>query len=348
MHMPISNADTKRERFPKELSRRLLPTAPNPLAEQRIIASMAHETKLLQLRNSTAMPPPPASTPPQQRPQSSFQERQRHPYPRASFSNEVDDEDFSAPIPPVPIERERKPYGKKYNSDSDPDDRPNTSQYRPPGTSFRPLRPNRQSSGPPQPGMYSTSGPSEPRNISLPNRTFPSGPPPNQYQASSYSKGRRSPKPRNAFARSDPVNLGDIPFSQYGSNMNASRTTGGSFDPDEEQMRRYGGRRSTGASTANGPTIDEEPRGSRPIPSRKPSQPAPDGFDSAYGSSNGAPPTGSHPARNRPPIDDRRRSMYNYSNMSSNPGGTDGWGSFSNNGAYPSPQPPYGNNNAQY
>jgi hypothetical protein len=41
MNMPISNADYKSERFPKELSRRLLPLQSNPIAEQCIVASMA-------------------------------------------------------------------------------------------------------------------------------------------------------------------------------------------------------------------------------------------------------------------------------------------------------------------
>jgi len=83
MNMPISNADYKSERFPKELSRRLLPLQSNPIAEQCIIASMAHEANLLQLRNSNAMPPPPTSAPPQQ---STFQERERKPYSQTSFN----------------------------------------------------------------------------------------------------------------------------------------------------------------------------------------------------------------------------------------------------------------------
>ncbi|KAK5711257.1 hypothetical protein LTR15_012547 [Elasticomyces elasticus] len=120
--MPISNADNKSERFPKELSRRLLPAQGSWQAEQKIIASLAHEP-LVQLRGaSNAMPPPPASAPPnreqQQQIPSLFPERERMPYTSQATPAFVDDEDLIAPT--MPIERERKPYtaregrGKNY------------------------------------------------------------------------------------------------------------------------------------------------------------------------------------------------------------------------------------------
>ncbi|KAK3656925.1 hypothetical protein LTR22_009587 [Elasticomyces elasticus] len=121
--MPISNADNKSERFPKELSRRLLPAQGSWQAEQKIIASLAHDP-LVQLRGaSNAMPPPPASAPPGQQHQqqqipSLFPERERMPYTSQATPAFVEDEDLIAPT--MPIERERKPYtaregrGKNY------------------------------------------------------------------------------------------------------------------------------------------------------------------------------------------------------------------------------------------
>lgn len=341
MNMPISNADNKSERFPKELSRRLLPALANPLAEQRIIASMAHESQLLQLRNSTAMPPPPAAAPP---PQSSFKERERKPYSHSSFSNAVDDDDLvDSTMPTMPLERERKPYfakegtGKLFGSDGD-QERPNTSQFKPPESSGTPLqRPNRQNSGPtPQPGSYGASGPSDPRSVPQHNRhrtSMGSGAPPGQFQTGSFPKGRRSPPQMNAFARSDPSYIGDIPPSQYVSNLHYPRTPGG-FDREQDG---YSSRR--GPANGNGGSFDEEARG-KPIPSRNGPPLAPGGYDSAYSSVSGVPLVTPYPSRPRPATiyDDRRRSMYG-----SNGAGTDGWGSFANgNSGYPPQQPGYG------
>ncbi|PPJ58275.1 hypothetical protein CBER1_07299 [Cercospora berteroae] len=125
--MPISNADDVKERFPKELSRRLLPPRPNVQAEQRLIASLNHEPDLVPLeRVINAMPPPPPSAPPSASPQQqAFPERERAPYSKsASQSNAVDDDDLSAVSPPaISIERERKPYsakegvGKQYEAE---------------------------------------------------------------------------------------------------------------------------------------------------------------------------------------------------------------------------------------
>lgn len=123
LDMPISNADDSKERFPKELPRRLFPQVENLQAQQRCAAILSSEG-VGPLRRAPTFPPPPpppmsqtASVPPSL-------ERERSPYasqpdPRAVVS---DDEDH-VPLS-MPIERERKPYaaapggGKVYEDDN--------------------------------------------------------------------------------------------------------------------------------------------------------------------------------------------------------------------------------------
>lgn len=347
MNMPISNADYKSERFPKELSRRLLPLQSNPIAEQCIVASMAHEANLLQLRNSNAMPPPPPSAPPQH---STFQERERKPYSQSSFT-EVDEDDDSDFVPSVPIERERKPYsgkegtGKVFVSDNMREDSANAGQPRPvdpaaympaPRSTYHdhstsctapydprvlpPTRKNRSSTGPGMP---------------------PTGPPP----SAGHSKGRRSPPPMGAYIRSDPVNVGDIPAAQYASNLHSPRP----FDREQfdDNSQYHPSRR--GQTPTHNAFEDEAPQGvgrARTIPPRTnqaPPPPGPPTYDSSYGSAS----TASYPGPRSRHYEERRRSMYGgppMMNAGGNPGGSDGWGSYANgSGVYP---PPQGHGNA--
>ncbi|KAK6433873.1 hypothetical protein LTR95_009946 [Oleoguttula sp. CCFEE 5521] len=334
MNMPISNADDKSERFPKELSRRLLPSLPNPLAEQRIIASMAHEAALLQLRNASAMPPPPSSAPPQQQ-QSSIPERERKPYSRSSFSNAIDDDDLLASSSSsLPVERERKPYagregaGKVYDSDSSEKyERPTTSQYRPVDSGAPLPRPLRQNSIPPLSSSYTSAGP-PPSGTPRHRMSTGSGVPPPSFQPGSYPRPRRSPPPTNPYTRSEPVHVNDIPSAQYGSNMPYSRNPPASSP--------YLDRDSVNTDYARGSYDDrDDPRG-KPIPSRNPPPPQQSAYD----------PTGSSSSRSRPPIsgyEDRRRSTYNPPPpppiLSGSGGGTDGYGSYSPSYAPPPPPP---------
>ncbi|KAI7220243.1 hypothetical protein KC333_g2458 [Hortaea werneckii] len=220
MDMPISNADNKRERFPKELSRRLLPREPNLMAEQRIIASLNHEPGLIPLRSSVAMPPPPPSSsvppgqPPSQPPsqQSSFSERDRMPYSSTPFSNAVDDDDLGPTA--VPLERERKPYvaregtGKKYGND---DQQPRERETRPPPTSYRgevpmPRRHSSSRNQVPTQGMYGSS-PSEPLNIPPPKshrHSVNQGPPPAMYNANMPGIGPQGSLPKGSGRRTPP------------------------------------------------------------------------------------------------------------------------------------------------
>lgn len=343
MNMPISNADNKTERFPKELSRRLLPAMPNSQAEQRLIASLAHESELIQLRNSHTMPPPPSSAPP---PHASFKERERKPYAQSSFSNAVEDDDLSVP-PSMPIERERKPYsakegsGKTHEPDEGREDqsRPSTSQYKPDGGVDIPSRPTRANSSQPMSYGASNGTPADSRPIPPPNRhrmSMGQGTAPGMLNGNGFSKGsnsgRRSPPPMNTFARSAPMGVNDIQGVEYGSNLHPGFADG----VDQDNLRRYHNRSrtATGSGGNNGSQDEENGRG-KPIP--RPSPSSSRNYEPEY---NPGPPVGSYPARPRqrpgaPDYDDRRRSMY----VGSMPaGGTDGYGSFAGNGG----QYPYG------
>lgn len=354
MNMPISNADYRTERFPKELSRRLLPAQPNPIAEQCIIASMAHEANFLHLRNSNAMPPPPTSAPPQQ---SSYPERERKPYSQSTFSNEVNDDDLEDFVPSVPIERERKPYfakegtGKMF-SDSPRDETAGTNQARSNDAAHMPP-PRSMNYDQGAPSQAAGGAQSDPRAIPHTKRhrssMGPGMPPPAQPPVGSYPRGRRSPPPAASYVRSDPVNLGDIPAGQYASNLHNPRPQS-HFDRDQfdDNQYNYPNRRAT-ASAGVGNSFDEETQRGKPIPSRNSQPPppmGPNGYDSAYGSA--AP--GSYPGPRRSNYDDRRRSMYGGP-PNLNTGGSDGWGSFGNPNSAPGMYPPqqgYGSAGTQH
>lgn len=125
LNMPISNPDDKKERFPKEIPRRLFPeVADISLREEVEEHIMKHcgvdlpritEEERSQATRSRMSPASAASSTERAR----SYERGRPPPSASSTSAVIDDED--EPIPPAPIERERKPYsaqpggGKKYD-----------------------------------------------------------------------------------------------------------------------------------------------------------------------------------------------------------------------------------------
>jgi hypothetical protein len=346
-NMPISNADYRTERFPKELSRRLLPAQPNPIAEQCIVASMAHEAYLLQLPNSIAMPPPPSSAPPQQ---SAFPERERKPYSQSSFSAEPNDD--LADVPSALYERERKPYsakegtGKTSASEGTRDESSSAHYPRPndPASS----RPSRTA----QYDYNNTNGSSfDSRAVPPPRKhrssVGPGMPPTGQTPSTGYAKGRRSPPIASSYVRSDPVNVGEIPANQYVSNLHSSRTQGQS-DWEQEANNHHANRHNS--TPGNGGYDDETGRG-KPIPNRggqAPSSTSANNFDSPYGSAS----TGSYSGPRARNYD--RRSMHGgppSMNAGGGPGGSDGWGSYSNGNGAPgnyTPQPGYGNPSMQH
>lgn len=123
LNLPINNADNVKERFPKELSRRLFPKE----ADSQI--QMDFEDAIYADPDIEIPPPKPADTKPAQASQSSMpppqNQHQPPPSPKFKVPNPVNisaegprkapSKDFSdigsdEGIPPISIERERKPY----------------------------------------------------------------------------------------------------------------------------------------------------------------------------------------------------------------------------------------------
>lgn len=149
--MPISNADDKKDRFPKEISRRLFPNHQDHQVRVKIEKAMKTHCNIelpktshdRRSRSRSAHRPSDASTT-----QSSATtatgnvlERERQPYAGSATgsvagstttSSDVIEEDDEAPTP-QPIERERKPYtaqpggGKNYNDVNKPPPIPTSS-----------------------------------------------------------------------------------------------------------------------------------------------------------------------------------------------------------------------------
>ncbi|KAK0653258.1 hypothetical protein DIS24_g6236 [Lasiodiplodia hormozganensis] len=99
MHMPISNADDIKERFPKELPRRLFPKFENLPARQRCAAAICSSGKIT-IRTPT-FPPPPPTQPPMQPPPSSYPS-----YPADTRETAAASDSDNEPVS-IPIERER-------------------------------------------------------------------------------------------------------------------------------------------------------------------------------------------------------------------------------------------------
>lgn len=146
--MPINNPDEKKERFPKELSRRLFPGSGNAKVREQLETSISLHARVdlpKRSNNSESSVPPShrpsvndaAQVPSMARreessvngenvapPYATFNiERERKPYSSVPTESAIDDTN-PTPVPPAnPIERERKPYsaqpggGKQYEED---------------------------------------------------------------------------------------------------------------------------------------------------------------------------------------------------------------------------------------
>ncbi|KAI9764401.1 MAG: hypothetical protein M1835_007588 [Candelina submexicana] len=115
LDMPISNADNAKERFPKEISRRLFPTTEERATRERFERAVGAEkvfeppkirkTETMNVprseprTNTTSAPPPNILN----------LERERNPYSGTPSESAIDD----TPLPPSNIERERKPYSSQ-------------------------------------------------------------------------------------------------------------------------------------------------------------------------------------------------------------------------------------------
>ena len=145
LEMPISNPDDRKERFPKEISRRLFPKTEDRRVRERIEkAILEHaEVKPLRPQNSDLPPPPKPAPPPFSEPLRrtetsetdptslpSTLERERKPYSAVPYECAIDDTNPPS-INTQPIERERKPYrvqpggGKVYEEDGRSKQAPN-------------------------------------------------------------------------------------------------------------------------------------------------------------------------------------------------------------------------------
>ncbi|KAH7075895.1 hypothetical protein BKA63DRAFT_310327 [Paraphoma chrysanthemicola] len=230
LDMPISNADDRKERFPKELPRRMFPQVENLQAQQRCAAALSAEGVGPLRKAPTFPPPPPKSQPTGAGP--NF-ERERSPYasqPEArSFASE-DELDTSS----VPIERQRKPYaatpggGKLYEDDLH---RSATAD-----ASAQEQRRRRQStagqgpwSPPPTDAYYDHGG---------------------QARAGGQASTRRarSPSFSNHGTHSDSA-VRDIPSSYYASNLHSFEEDSRRYSKDNDNSKRRDHHRRSTAGT---------------------------------------------------------------------------------------------------
>ncbi|KAF2141374.1 uncharacterized protein K452DRAFT_319004 [Aplosporella prunicola CBS 121167] len=205
--MPISNADDLKERFPKELSRRLFPKAGNTQAHQHCVTALSADGKI-QIRSNAFSPPPSNQT--------------GHSY-SAEPCAVISDDSENEPATSIPIERERKPYSAREGG----------------GKIYEDLSANKGSIGGGSADI--ASGARQPRSQSNASATVnpyrPSGSttgseyPPNTAQTRQHhrmasnvnpSSRRRSPSFGSGNdrygSRSEP-NVLDIPSSYYASNI---------------------------------------------------------------------------------------------------------------------------------
>ncbi|KAF2839675.1 hypothetical protein M501DRAFT_1015770 [Patellaria atrata CBS 101060] len=223
MHMPISNADDSKERFPKELSRRLFPKQASLQARQICDSALSVDGTIPLPKPSSVPPPPPTQPPPV------TLERERKPYSGSHDSAvETDDEDHPCA---VTIERERKPYsaqpggGKVYGDD--PRDTIDPSYYEdksrlPTRNDTNPTRHHRSKSTATQDGYPPSTG-----------GVYAPGQGPEHHRTGSMLNGRRQRSPSFGngapYTRSE-ANVADIPSTYYASGLHS--------EPLDEETRR--------------------------------------------------------------------------------------------------------------
>jgi hypothetical protein len=251
LDMPISNPDDKKERFPKEIPRRLFPKSPDldvrkklekaivthcevdlpPVAKAEALKNEAPRN----LPTEKAPPPQATSSVPLQTdtnttgPTASERSRQGYPTPSGTLPDDEDE-----PMPPRPIERERKPYaaqpggGKVY--DGGAETRPGQTD---PGTSV----PKSKEYYPPPPGAASSSSTSTHRN----SQVYDAG-----YVRASTGTASQPPPTRLGRTRSISVS-GSGDYRRSDSDMSSSDVGPGygglkstpSLPPDVDEPRRY-------------------------------------------------------------------------------------------------------------
>lgn len=232
LEMPISNPDNKKERFPKDISRRLFPSVEDRKIRdglQKAICEHANitlskvpnsdpqkaaqaEATPHQVHEDTRAPLPPISIP-------AHLERERKPYSSIPTESAIDDTN-----PPAhPIERERKPYrvqpggGKMYEEDG---------RTTIPNVSIRSNSTTERS----RPMPIGSQAPRTQGDLPVPEiHQLPRGASARRRHSPSFSAGQ------NDFRRSD----GDLSRSSYqqSSYQPPSMSSSESY---EEDTRRYG------------------------------------------------------------------------------------------------------------
>lgn len=211
LDMPISNSEDSKERFPKELPRRLFPRHENLQAQQRCAAALSSEGVGPLHRAPTFPPPPPMARGSHGSGTQPHLERERSPYATKSRPDRQDSRVFESedegnePTSTIPIERERKPYsaapggGKVHVDDMSRSmhSEQNSQEYR------------RRAQSTTSQGQWVPPS-SNPPHSQQPNPRNPS---------STNGRRPRSPSFSNYGTRSDP-SVRDIPDSYYSSSSN--------------------------------------------------------------------------------------------------------------------------------
>lgn len=217
LDMPISNADNPKERFPKELSRRLFPREDNLQAQQHCAAALSAEGRI-PVPRGTAFPPPPPPNFQQPAHVGSF-ERERSPYhgtAQADASSAVTDSEDETPLASsVQIERERKPYtGREGSGRIYAEDHPlyhTRADTFPESSSSRHQRSH-------------SSATSASAGAPAPQQNFPPSAAHNYRHSRRDSRRQRSPSfsaGAGYGTRSD-GSVGDIPTGYYSSNLHSA------------------------------------------------------------------------------------------------------------------------------
>lgn len=231
--MPISNADDRKERFPKELPRRLFPRAENLQAQQRCAANLSAEG-VGPLRKAPTFPPPPPKAQPTTT--TSNLERERSPYGSQPEPRVIDSEEELEPSS-VPIERQRKPYAATPGGGKQYDDHLKRSVTADP--SIHEQRKRTQSNA--------AQGPFPPPNDTYYDQTGHT-----RSGAQGTHRRARSPTYSNPGSQSDP-NVRDIPSSYYASNLHSYDEDPRRYSKETDPKKHDRNRRSTADNTYDQP-----------------------------------------------------------------------------------------------
>jgi hypothetical protein len=227
-HMPINNADNPKERFPKELSRRLLPKYDDLMMRQYCSSALSADGQIT-LPKHTSFPPPPPPVQPAAEPAWNYGDKERTSYANqpdlheSAIHSDTDDAEDENHKSSVQIERERKPYtaregsGKIYGNDG-----ASSSHTLKPETSNPGDKHKRNS-------VYAERDPSSYSDSSRASDYTAASVPHRSRTYSKSSRRPRSPTLTGGYVKSD-SSVDGIPSSYYASNLYPK-------DRDEDRYR---------------------------------------------------------------------------------------------------------------